>query len=86
MNPAPPLDCAACGRTISKRRGHNLTEDRRVLCGRCLDDKATHALLWPTCVKDWHDAYDHTPSVAGTRAGVAAALGLWPTYSDRSAS
>lgn len=78
MRPAPALDCHACRKTIPKRRGHNLTEDNHVLCMTCLGDKRLHSSLWPDCPHTWHDNYDHTPSVAGTRAGVAAVLGVWP--------
>lgn len=79
MIPAPPLDCAACQRTIGKGSGHNLTDDRRVLCMRCLFRRDLHGTFWPDCPLPWHDMFDHTSGVSGTRAGVAAALGLWPT-------
>lgn len=78
MKPAPALDCSRCGRTVGKRRGHSLTEDNRVLCVRCLWDRRLHADYWPDCPESWHDAFDHTPYVVGTRAGIAAVLGLWP--------
>lgn len=77
MRPAPALDCSACGRTIGKRAGHSITEDNRVICTRCLGDKRLHGVFWPECPDTWHDMYDHTPSVCGTRAGVAWKLGLW---------
>lgn len=76
MNPAPALDCALCGRTIGKRGLHVLTEDRKVLCSRCTDRPA-HARLYPGCPHQWHDVYDH-PLSPGTRAGIAAHLGIWP--------
>lgn len=76
--PAPTLACHACRRTIGKRAAHNVTEDRRVLCTRCLGRRELHATLWPDCPHAGHDVYDHTPHVAGTRAGVAHLLGVWP--------
>ena len=76
---APPLDCAVCARTIGKRAGHHLTEDRRILCTRCIHRQEVHARLWPGCAHVWHDALDHTPTVAGTRAAIARILGLWPS-------
>jgi hypothetical protein len=78
MRAAPAFDCAACGRRIGKTAGHNLTDDGRVLCGRCLGTRRLHARLYPDCPVAWHDLFDHARGVAGTRAGVAAALGLWP--------
>lgn len=90
MTPAPPLDCAACAQTIGKWAGHNLTDDLRVLCSRCLFRRDLHRTFWPDCPLRWHDVFDHTKSVASTRAGVVAALGLWPTpkasSDDRDAS
>jgi hypothetical protein len=62
MNPAPPLDCAACGRRIGRRAGHFLLDDRRVVCSRCLER---------------HRLWDQLDS-QGTRAGIAHVLGLWP--------
>lgn len=77
MTPAPALDCAHCGRTIGKRAAHYRTFDQRVMCGRCISDRRLHSQLWPACPHAWHDNYDHLAAI-GTRAGVAAALGLWP--------
>lgn len=82
MEPAPGFDCAACGRRIGKRGSHNITDDHRVICTRCMFDRRLHARFWPTCPHGWHDMFDHTPSVAGTRAGVAALLGLWPDQQE----
>jgi hypothetical protein len=77
MKPAPPFDCARCGRRIAKRGIHHLIDGTRtVVCGRCLS-KDTHAALFPDCPKQWHDMLDHDAS-CGTRAGIAAVLGLWP--------
>ena len=78
MRAAPAFDCAACGRRIGKTAGHNLLDDGRVLCSRCLGTKALHRDLYPGCPMAWHDLFGHARGVAGTRAGVAAALGLWP--------
>jgi hypothetical protein len=76
VKPAPPLDCVNCKRQISKSRTHYLIEGDRVACGRCLGRDA-HAGLFPACPERWHDVLDH-PGSSGTRAGVAARLGLWP--------
>lgn len=76
--PAPALDCTACGRTIGKRSGHNLTDDGRVMCSRCIFKAPLHASLWPDCTEQWHDVFNHLCSVSSTRAGVAAELGVWP--------
>lgn len=75
MTPAPPLDCSACHRTIGKRAGHNLTEDRRLLCTKCLFNRKLHPVYWPACPEAWHDMFDHTSHVSGTRAGMASLLG-----------
>ncbi len=74
---APAFDCASCGRRIGKRAGHNLTDDSRVVCCRCLDRNA-HARMYPGCEVSWHDMHDHLRHVVGTRAGIAAVLGMWP--------
>lgn len=78
MRAAPAFDCAACGRRIGKTAGHNLTDDGRVMCTRCLGTRRLHRDLYPECPVAWHDLFDHARGVAGTRAGVAAVLGLWP--------
>jgi len=78
MKPAPPLDCEACGRTIGKRAGHNATADLRIICTKCLWKRHLHSEWFPDCPERWHDMQDHAKYVAGTRAGLAAALGLWP--------
>lgn len=77
MKAAPALSCSVCRRTIGKRHSHHLTEGDRVLCSRCMDDPQMHSRVFPDCPVRWHDMYDHAGSV-GTRAGVAAHLGLWP--------
>jgi hypothetical protein len=76
VKPAPAFDCARCRRRIGKTAGHYLTEDNRVVCCGCLDRDA-HSELIPGCEIGWHDILDHLGSV-GTRAGIAAHLGLWP--------
>ncbi len=78
MRAAPAFDCAACARRIGKSAGHHLLEDGRVLCTRCLGTRRLHAALFPGCPVAWHDPFDHSRGVGGTRAGVAAVLGLWP--------
>jgi hypothetical protein len=75
VKPAPPFDCACCGRRIGKTT-HYLTQDGRVACSRCLT-RTAHATLFPGCPHAWHDTLDHL-GAAGTRAGIAAHLGLWP--------
>ena len=77
MKAAPAFDCAVCKRTIGKTATHCLTDDKRVLCKRCAWGKNAHAKLYPDCPVRWHDAYDHD-SCTGSRAGIAAHLGLWP--------
>ena len=76
MKPAPAFNCARCGRHIGKTASHCLTEGGRVLCTRCLGRDA-HADLFPDCGVRWHDVHDHDGSL-GSRAGIAAVLGLWP--------
>lgn len=77
MKPAPPFDCARCHRRIAKGAIHHLIGGTEtVICGRCLGRDA-HAELFPECKVPWHDMYDHDAS-CGTRAGIAAHLGLWP--------
>lgn len=76
MKPAPAFGCASCGRRIGKNATHYLLEDDRVTCGRCLG-RPVHAALFLGCDVRWHDVLDHLGSV-GTRAGIAAHLGLWP--------
>jgi hypothetical protein len=77
VRPAPPFDCAGCGRRIGKTRTHyRLDGSRQVVCSRCLT-KTVHARLFPDCPHRWHDTLDHSGS-CGTRAGVAHVLGLWP--------
>jgi hypothetical protein len=77
VKPAPPFDCARCHRRIGKTAGHILIkEGNRVVCSRCID-RAAHRDLFPDCGVRWHDALDHEGN-PGTRAGIAAHLGLWP--------
>jgi hypothetical protein len=76
MKPAPAFECARCARRIGKRRTHYLVGAGRVVCALCLE-RPHHAGLFPDCGKDWHDVLDHLVT-SGTRAGVAAHLGLWP--------
>lgn len=76
MKPAPPFDCARCHRRIGKVRTHFLIEGDRVVCSRCLGRPA-HTDLFPDCDVRWHDVLDHK-GAQGSRAGIAAHLGLWP--------
>ena len=73
---APGFDCARCGLPIGKNKTHFLIEGDRVVCVRCLD-KRGHTDLFPACPHAWHDGWDHD-MMHGTRAGIAAHLGLWP--------
>lgn len=77
MRPAPALECFACRRVLGKRAGHFLTDGARVLCSRCIWRGDLHLALWPDCDCPDHLPVDHTEA-QGTRAGTAAALGLWP--------
>ena len=61
MKPAPPFDCASCGRRIGKVAGHWIV-DGTVWCTRCVERA---------------NAYDRS-AIRGSRAAVAARLGLWP--------
>ena len=63
MKAAPALDCTECHKRIGKSRGHNVHHDGRVLCTRCVERG---------------DLYNQLRYVCGTRAGTAAALGVWP--------
>jgi hypothetical protein len=75
---APTFDCDQCGRRIRKDGGHYVIEPCRLVCVRCLGRRELHPQLYPDCLDQWHDLYDHTRVVGGTRAGVAAWLGVWP--------
>lgn len=77
MKSAPAFDCTGCGRRIGKTATHYLLEDgARVVCVRCLT-RAAHARLFADCPDKWHDLLDHA-GCHGSRAGIAAHLGLWP--------
>lgn len=64
MKPAPAFNCGMCGRRIGKTATHWKLREilARVICSRCIDK---------------HDLYDKVDA-HGTRAGIAAYLGLWP--------
>jgi hypothetical protein len=64
---APAFDCADCGRHIGKRATRYLVPVQRVLCGRCADRRGL-----------WDDL-----TAMGSRAGIAARLGLWPRKAPR---
>lgn len=74
---APQLECSLCDRVIGKAAAHFLIDGSHVLCGRCSRATDAHARLFPDCPERWHDIFDH-PISQGTRAGIAAALGIWP--------
>lgn len=80
VDAAPPLQCAACHRTIGKTSGaHNPTKDNRVVCFRCLSNRrGLHAELWPNCDEPDHDTHAHLHTVGAPREECAALLGLWP--------
>jgi hypothetical protein len=85
---APQFRCAACRRWIGKRSlillGIKTAPHRAAplaLCVPCMDrpdPQAAHARWYPDCPHAWHDIYDHHDHATGTRAGIAAVLGLWP--------
>lgn len=84
---APQFRCRACRRWIAKTRSLVLLsaddpgEDPVTLCLPCMDrpsPAAAHARWHPDCPHAWHDMYDHCGHATGTRAGIAAYLGLWP--------
>lgn len=80
---APAFFCTVCHRRIGKTAGHNITDRDEVICTRCANQPANHRRVAPDCRTSWHDPHDHLRSVVGTRAGVAAVLGLWPcTHTD----
>jgi hypothetical protein len=60
---APPFDCAECGRRIGKAKSHWLLRDGQ-------------AVVCASCYLHRHDADE--AECSGTRAGIAARLGLWP--------
>ena len=62
MKPAPAFDCALCGQRIGTTRTHYVRPDQTVVCVGCVDSR-----------KLWDEITRH-----GTRAGIAAALGMWP--------
>lgn len=76
MTTAPAFDCRTCTRRIG-RTTHYLLADGRVVCRRCAESRPMHATAYPDCPDRWHDLLDHLRCV-GTRAGIAAHLGLWP--------
>lgn len=82
MKAAPALACSNCRRTIGRRAGHFIIDAEAgpvVLCGRCIGStRQVHASLFPSCPEHWHDLHDHPGVSSATRAGAAAALGLWP--------
>lgn len=78
LTAAPEFECASCGRKIAKTKVHYLF-DSDVLCGRCVEGgQKGHASRYPDCPERWHDMYDHL-RMHGTRAGIAAKLGVWGT-------
>lgn len=76
---APQFRCAACGKWIALGQSLVLREDcgNVVLHTRCDLARDAHAKWYPDCPHRWHDTGDHHASF-GTRAGIAAHLGLWP--------
>jgi len=63
VKPAPPFDCADCGRRIGKTRLHFIVDDHQVVCMRCRERRDPH----------WDQKM-----TAASRAGVANLLELWP--------
>jgi hypothetical protein len=80
MKRAPALSCGICGRRLGKAAGHYLLEGGHLACTWCIESGQRgghHAALYPDCPHRWHDLLDHL-ATTGTRAGIAATLGLWP--------
>lgn len=82
MRAAPALDCSQCGKRIGKARTHvYVPATGTVWCLKCFSpftgSRPVHARTYPDCPETWHDMYDHPHSI-GTRAGIAALIGLWP--------
>jgi hypothetical protein len=65
MKPAPAFDCADCRRRIGKMRTHWIMLGGEVICIHCHESRYARTRI------DEHLAH-------GTRAGIAARLGLWP--------
>jgi hypothetical protein len=64
VKPAPAFDCAMCGRRIGRGRTHWVLRElpRRVICSACTDKRDLYGRI----------------GAHGSRAGIAAHLGLWP--------
>jgi len=75
MKPAPPFNCARCGRRIGKRADHHLIEGHQApLCCRCFlawAEEEYRAAGREGRLDDYRYAY-------GTRAWAAVTLGIWP--------
>lgn len=71
MTRRPAVACDGCGRVIAKRAPHAVTDDERVLCGRCTGERDGHARIFPDCLETWHDVGDHV-NLIGSLAAVSA--------------
>lgn len=79
MREAPEFDCHNCHRRIGKAAAHVLVDEQYVLCTGCMgsNTKHLHSHYYSDCPSAWHDMWDHR-ATHGTRAAVAALLGIWP--------
>lgn len=83
---SPVFNCHACHRPLGAEEGHNLTDDLRIICYRCLIDSPLHPEWYPNCPSTWHDMFDHIRYVSGNRASVAMLLGYWRPNDQRKAA
>jgi hypothetical protein len=84
---APQFRCHDCRRWIAKARSLILFSadapgpEPVIVHIRCLNEptpRQAHARRYPDCPVVWHDVYDHHDHAMGTRAGIAAVVGVWP--------
>jgi hypothetical protein len=60
--------CTVCGNVIPSVTTHIVNENAAIICLRCAEDPATHAVLYPACPVSLHSALDH-PCAVGTALG-----------------
>jgi predicted amidophosphoribosyltransferase len=72
---AEPFDCSLCQRRIGKNRTHFVVgAEPKVVCINCMENRHSHAVLYPGCQETWHDTFDHGLMVA-TRGGARRIIG-----------
>jgi hypothetical protein len=85
---APQFRCHDCHKWISKTGPVALLFkddfDKEVVilhlgCSDKPSSNQAHARWYPECPESWHDMYDHARNW-GSRAGIAALLGIWPDW------